>query len=591
MRTNIITLIALLLNAVVLLGQSFNPSRSDTGALTGIPQESVFLQYNESLVFSGDRLLYKFYCLDKINRALTNISKIGYVSLINKEGEAVFTHKVRLTSGTGYGDFFVPTSIPTGSYKLLGYSEWMKNFGSDNFFQANIHIINPYQSTSETYLEQPLDSSQPIVSKIRKSNSTMAVEDTESAYVSVGLDKSVAGQREKITLDIVGKDESVNAGSYAISVRRVDSVPSPTQISSEAFFKNFLKEERGRVALNKDETNIPEIRGEVISGTIVNKETKLPVQGQRISLSLPGEDFLLKVATSDDKGRFWFIVDREYDNNRAALEVLSDDWESYELKMDAEKIDVEQTEFEDFVLSKRMKEYILEKSIQNQIENAYQEIKSDSILVADHVEPFYRKFATVYDLDDYTRFNRLDETIVEVVDQVSIRKLNNGERVFEVRPEEGFTSHSLLPMVFVDGLFIKRHEDFMDFSAKKIKTISFSRDKIIVGAKTFQGVISFKTIEGGFYQDFYTPHTTSLELFKPEAQKEYFTQSYSGDKSRERVPDFRNQLLWEPNLDLSKGSKEIVFYTSDLGGTYELVLEGFTSTGKPVSVNRTFFVR
>lgn len=585
MKKLTITIILLTLVSLGLKAQS-----ATNANIANIPQESVYLHYNESFLFSGEHLLYKFYSLDNANRKLSSISKMGYVALVDKDGNTVFKHKVRLTSGAGYGNFFVPTSVPTGSYRLLAYSEWMKNFGKEHYFQSDIHIVNPYQTTPESYLEKPLDSLQPIVpnkSTLVPLNTNVA--EVNSAFVSLTIDKPTAGKRERVSLNISGIDDAANNGNYAISVRKMDSFSAPAQVPSEMFYKKFLKKGSTRVKAGNN-AKIPELRGETITGVIRNKETKLPVKDQRVSLSLPGDKYLFKVANSDSEGRFRFILDREYDNATAAVQVLSNDWDLYEISMDDEIIDAKGMEFADFVLTKEMKDYMLEKSIQNQIENAYQEVKADSIIPANHVQPFYRKFTTVYDLDDYTRFNSIQETIVEVVDQVAVRKLDNGDQAFEVRPEIGYTDASLLPMVFVDGLFIKRHQDFMDYSAKKIKTISFSRDKVILGSQLFQGIISFKTIEGGFYNDFYTPHIVNVELFKPQSKKEYFTQVYDAEGSQDRIPDFRHQLLWVPNLDISGGKKEIMFYTSDVTGNYELVLEGFTSTGKPVSIKKQIVV-
>ncbi|WP_222984298.1 hypothetical protein [Flagellimonas meishanensis] len=561
---------------------------NSTGKLNNMPQEAVYLQCNEALVFSGENLLYKFYCMDRGTKSLSHISKIGYVTLVDRQGDVVFSHKLHLESGKGYGDFFVPTSLPTGSYKLLGYSEWMKNMPHENFFQTDLYIVNPYQPLPAAYLEKPMDSLDSLASpEPRKTMVYKAPEQKGSAHITLNLDKDVVGKRQKAALTIRSSDKAASTGSYSISVRKLDSLPMPSQISSETFVEKQLNKVWSN-NLNKS-TQLPELRGDVISGTIKLKETGLPVENQRISLSLPGNKYLLNVTTSNADGKFRFIVNREYDNLEGALQVLSDDWDKYDIVLDGENQQFDSLDFSEFKLSKEMEQRILQKSIQNQIENAYREVKLDSIVPASHVEPYYRKFTETYDLDDYTRFNSIPETIIEVVDQVGVRRLDDGTRVFEVRPEEGYTDRNLLPMVFVDGLFIKRHEDFMGYSAKKVKSISFSREKVLLGSQMFQGMISFKTIEGDFYSDFYTPHIINVDLFKPEPEKVYHNQDY-GDKENQRIPDFRHQLFWEPDLDLSNGPKEIVFYTSDVPGIYQLVLEGFTSTGNPVSVKERLVV-
>ncbi len=589
---NISIVFVLLLSSATVFGQLSNSK--GVNSFENLPKERVYVHHNESLLFSGEYLRYKVHCIDKSTKAASEISKIAYVSLIDNDGKTVFTHKVRLSQGSGYGDFFIPTSVPTGSYKLLGYSEWMKNFEVSGFFQTDMHIINPYQVTTASYLEPKKDSLQEAMDVQMSSapnNLTIENKAVKSAFLDLNLDKSVVGKREKVTVTISTDNLAARGGDYTISVRKVDSVSAPEQISSLSFYNNYVLKGTNALTPGDKITHLPELRGEVISGSIRDKESKQPIEGQRISLSLPGDKYLLKVATSDANGRFKFITKREYDNVNAALQILSDDWDKYEVILDSPDLDIKVTDFSDFKLSKKMNAYILEKSIQNQIENAFREKRSDAILPAEHLAPYYREFTANYDLDDYTRFNSLQETIVEVVDQVSIRRLNNGERVFEIRPAEGFTDLSMLPMVFVDGLFLKRHEDFMDYSAKKVKSISFSRDKVMLGSQAFQGVLFFKTMEGGFYDDFYAPHIKNVELFKPQPRKTYFTQEYSEDGGDNRIPDFRHQLLWNPKLNISDGQKEVIFYTSDVTGAYELVVEGFTSIGNPVSVKERFTVK
>nr|WP_299385483.1 hypothetical protein [Allomuricauda sp.] len=587
MRNSILTWVVGLVISTAGLGQGSNTSAGSVA--NKIPQERVFVQLNESLLFSGEHLLYKVYGMDTQQRKLTSISKMAYVSLVDKNGTAVFTHKIRLEDGVGYGDFFVPTSIETGSYKLLGYSEWMKNLGVDAYFNMDVHVINPYQPIPEAYLERKLDSAAiGVTQRTRPTVSEQNSLETTNDLVQVKLNKDILGLREQLTLDLSTNDSDVQNGNYALSVRRVEDMAAPATPTAVSFVGKYLT---GDLQAGNTVGSLPELRGEMVSGTILDKDTKQPVEQVRVSLSLPGKDYLFKVVVSNKEGRFSFLFDQEYENVTGAIQILADNWDAYEIVMDEPQQNYGSVEVSEFKVSKEMEDYILQKSIQNQIENGYKSIKSDSIIPAQHELPYYRKFTVAYDLDDYTRFNSIQETIVEVVDQLSVRRLDNGERAFEIRPEQGFTDLALLPMVFVDGLFIKRHEDFMDYSAKKIKSIHFSRNKVILGPQVFQGVLSFKTIDGNFYNDFFTPHIVNLDLFKPQPKKMHFAQQYNSGTAQDRIPDFRHQLLWIPNLDLSSGSKTLDLYTSDVAGEYELILEGFSSIGKPVSVKRRFTVQ
>lgn len=592
MKKNKSFLLVVLLSVFVCYGQSVQTiDNKNIKELKSIPQESVYIHYNKSLLFSGESLTYKFYCFDNAKKRLSAISKIGYVSLISKDGQSVFNHKISLDSGLGYSDFFIPTSVPTGSYKLLGYSEWMKNGEVELFFQSDIRIINPYEKLPEDYIDRTIDS---IIPTHNTSNNVImnTVEEKNSdRFLQLTIDKSNVGKREKIQMHISAVTENAEKGSYSLSVQKIDPIASPAKVSSEKFFTDFVRREVNKSLTQKSKTSLPELRGELISGSIIDKTTKLPVKNQKISLSLPGENYLFKVAISNEMGEFHFNFNEKYDNTSAMIQVLSDEWDQFEIIMDDKKLDYKAISFEDFVLSQSLKDHILERSIQNQIENSYQEVKSDSVVSASHIVPFYRKLSTVYNLDDYTRFNGIPETIVEVIDQVGTRNLINGDKVFEVRPEIGLPNDNLLPMVFVDGLFIKRHQDFMSYSAKKVKSISFSREKYLLGTQTFQGIVLFKTIGGNYSEDFYTPHIINIDLFKPQPDKQYFAQKYSEGKKQERIPDFRNQLLWLPNIKVSNAGEDFSFFTSDVTGDYEVVLEGYTLTGKPVTIKKKITVK
>jgi predicted glycosyltransferase involved in capsule biosynthesis len=76
----------------------------------------------------------------------------------------------------------------------------------------------------------------------------------------------------------------------------------------------------------------------------------------------------------------------------------------------------------------------------------------------------------------------------------------------------------------------------------------------------------------------------------PQVNKKYFKQVYN-DSEFNRIPDFRNQLLWYPNLTLNTNETQISFYTSDVTGDFEICIEGFTERGKPVSEKQFISVK
>ena len=73
-----------------------------------------------------------------------SISKIGYVEILDKNNRPVLQEKISLKPGEADGSLIVPGyDLPTGTYKFRAYTNWMKNFGPEYFFEKAIRIINP----------------------------------------------------------------------------------------------------------------------------------------------------------------------------------------------------------------------------------------------------------------------------------------------------------------------------------------------------------------------------------------------------------------------------------------------------------------
>ena len=132
----------------------------------------------------------------------------------------------------------------------------------------------------------------------------------------------------------------------------------------------------------------------------------------------------------------------------------------------------------------------------------------------------------------------------------------------------------------------------MSYSSKEIKTIGYSKENIFIGSLRFQGILSITTIDGDFYQNFYKGYQKEINLFKPQKKSVYFKQDYEDSSYTEwnRIPDYRRQLLWMPELKFDK-NEVIEFYASDIGGNYMITLEGFSSKDVPISISKMFYVK
>jgi hypothetical protein len=582
-------LIFLLASQNLIYSQHILKDQEDVKWYKSIHQERIFVHHNTSLLFTGEYLYYKLYCINSSSNNLSKTSKIGYVELIGENGTVVFRHKINLENGLGQGDFFVPTSIPSGNYKLLAYTQWMRNGVGNNFFSSDISIINPYKGNQSEVLESMDEQSGSLnVQQIKGSYQTNTPENNEKDGIAIRLLSKSYNNRSKVIVDIIGLKGVHSFGNYSISVRKVDTIQiqqAPTSSSYNEIFRNNESQDK---SIN-DEIFMPEFKGEMITGRVINSKTKKPSISKDVAISIADNESVLDITTTNENGVFFFHLSSGYNGDNAIFQVIDDNPKNYEIELNAHQpIVYTNLKFNQFKINAKMKDLILERSINNQIQNGFFGVKPDTIKSIAPDVPFFGNHQDVYNLDDYVRFPTVNETVIEIIEHAWTRKNEKGQRELVVRGREfdPYFGSKLPPLVMVDGIFIQNHENILAYKTSKVERISVLRDEYYYGSVVYKGVISIKTFKGEFSKEFNDPYLEKAQLFKPRAKKNYFNQSYEESSSFEssRIPDFRQQLIWIPDFELDESKKAIEFFTSDLNGIYEISLEGFTNQGIPVSV-------
>ncbi|MEN7549926.1 TonB family protein [Rapidithrix thailandica] len=105
-----------------------------------LPQEKVYLHFDKPFYKPGDDLWFKAYLRNGSNLQASQTSEIIYVELINPKG--TIEKELRLVAQNGWtkGDFHLDESSPGGMYKVKAYTQWMKNFGEDLFFEKDLQV-------------------------------------------------------------------------------------------------------------------------------------------------------------------------------------------------------------------------------------------------------------------------------------------------------------------------------------------------------------------------------------------------------------------------------------------------------------------
>lgn len=566
----------------VAAGQSNVSNSIYSNLIKDIGTEGVYVHYNTNLLFTGEYLHFKLYALSKKDQSLSKTSKIAYVELLDGEGERKIIQKVKLVEGMGQGDIFVPTNLDSGHYTFVAYTTYMKNWPSDTFFADDVVVLNPYTNDQKVFWESKGKDS--LDDGLRNLNKE--ARKTLSKDLGLTLDKSQYGKREKVRLEVESK--SNNYGIYSISVRKLSKeLTYGDRISPVDYTKNYR-------LVDLDEASndyLPDLRGEMVAGHL-SSNSGLQTMNKKVVFSLPGNQYSFKMVTTDSEGKFRFSLHSENLDTESIFQVWGVDKDQYSVEVaPVPELNLSKRPSKRFVLNKGMKKLIEERSTHNQIENAYFNSKPDTVKLNNNFIPIYGNDFIEYNLDEYTRFPTFRETLVEIVDNAWIASNNEGEENIFVRDFEATNMDvGYNPLIIVDGILLQNHKDLIDYDIKKVETIRLARNQYVVGGQIFQGVFDVKTFDSDFAENYQKTYLNEISLLRPKPQKKYFKQNY-GNKTFGTIPDFRQQLLWEPNLELGEPTTTLEFYTSDLEGEFEIVIEGFTARMQPVKAVTKFKVQ
>ena len=181
----------------------------------------------------------------------------------------------------------------------------------------------------------------------------------------------------------------------------------------------------------------------------------------------------------------------------------------------------------------------------------------------------------------------MGETFVEIIQYTSFRGKANEHKIniFGYSNETNFGDD---PLVLVDGVNVNDHEYVYNLDPKTVKSIHVIRDKYFLGGTTYQGIVDIKTFNTEV-SPVLTFNKYALELQKIEPFKSYFSEDYTAENEKirkNRIPDYRYQLLWLPKLEQSN----FEFFTSDVKGVYEIIIQGFQKNGNAVYISKSFEV-
>ncbi len=321
---------------------------------------------------------------------------------------------------------------------------------------------------------------------------------------------------------------------------------------------------------------LPEFNGHLVTGKI--NQTNL----SEIYLTISNTHQQFYTTVNDSTGRFIFNTKDFYGSNEIIVQTNSN--------IDTTSILSIQSPFSEkhtafaypkLTIAPSLLNDLQKHSFGMQVQNVYlsDRLKKLHPLALDSVK-FYGKPYKTYYLDDYVRFNLMEDVLREYVRETFVTK-SLKRFVINILGTPNLLEGE--PLILVDGAPYFNTNRVMEVDPKKIKKLDIIRDNYYYGAAMFSGIINFTSYKPNIAALEINPNAVVLDYEGMQLQREFYSPSYeSPEKKGSRLPDFRNLLFWSPSTLISEnGVAKLDFYTADQPGTYIGVVNGLSKTGVP----------
>lgn len=535
---------------------------SKTSAVSG---ETIRLFTDQNIYCVNEKIYFtaEYSCANELDSLAW--SNVLYVELIKWNGNKLVQMKLNLTRPGTSGVIIIPGNLLSGNYYLRAYTKWMRNFSASDYACLHVKIVNPFRPETD---EGPSEISGPATTA-----ELSVVQKILIKGVKCTMGKNEYKKREKAEVDFQLNDKKFfDINRYYISVARVGTIDTADHLCKP----EFTSEE-------SDLSNIeylPEIRGITISGKIIDKSTKLPQKDIYVSLSEPKHGEYFSIYKTNNQGRFVFslpymqgphdfFIQSEYSGSLSSEILIDNGFCNKPVKLPYIAFKLNEGEI-------HLLKYL---AIDQQLSEKFL-FNKDTLSDSQHAEteplPFYGSKKIVYYTEKYIELPNIEEFINEIIHEATIVK-ENGETSL-ISMKRTYLSNCP-PLILLDNVHVNNDDQLLKIPLNRIEKVEvINRDYVVAGMR-YYGIISVYSKNKNF---------AGLDLNKNSM---FFTYDLFSDRNTgydynvrsndSRIPDRRNLLYWNPDIQLSADKKTTIsFYTSDSGGDYIVYIRGKNSKDK-----------
>jgi len=611
-RPLLLLVICLLVHPLTGRGEAFIQSRTEGYPIFSSEPpagEKIFVHSDREEYIAGEKIWFQVYLINAQSGRLTSTSNLAYVEILNSENRPVIQKRIRLEEGCGPGEAILPDTLSSGSYLLRAYTGAMKYFMPDGCFMKRINIYNALRP--ETYLgfggagedrnsepaSTPGTVARQISDTLAAAVKTAALQNSYTpAAGKVPVEMSSpdsCGTREKIILEFdIRNNGSASAGAARLSIAVAPLTgnhgPDIASVMTQQSPGMTVREEMLSYGFEKEY--------HLIHGRLFNRNTQMPDSGKYLFLSIPGKNAVFSYSRTDGDGRFSFSIPADRVTRELIIqpEVVNPD----------NTIRIESSfsgEYPGFITGAGTSpegslKQVSQMKVNYQVSRIYETENSvpspEPLTAAKQVKSFYGIPDISLDLNDFIRLPVMQEVFYELVPGVTLREKRPGYEITVADPYYDVV-YEQPPITFIDGVVVSDPAVIARLDPDHVERIDVIRDRYVVGDYIFFGLVNVITNEGDYSRVSLPGHAVRLPYRVADPVRKFYSPDYStAERRRDRTPDFRNTLCWEPSVTPSgDGKYRVEFWSSDVAGDYEINLQGVTDDGDPVSFRKVIKIK
>ena len=526
-------------------------------SFAGYAQERVYVSTDKECYVAGEDLWYSLYCKDEAGGEYSQLSDVAYLQFVSNDGVAAL-HKGALVGGRGCGKFQIPLDLPTGNYMIVAYTA---HYGGESTGEYNGKVISVFNTLT--------------ASKVK--DGVVQLKDAPVLEAGVHADKHLVVEAGK------------GNGRYVpVKVRNVSDAPVHVNISVyhndeltklSGRYNNLLLLHRGGGFQKVDGV---EYAGEIVAVKVKGRKGE-SAEGKYVFMSGIGNTDDVYMAKVGEDGVAELHTGNIMGRRDLVFEVAGDTSVAYNVEILQDRYRHSVSQIPVLGLGEQMDKALKERGRRMQISRMF---VPDTLFDMERVKDKMFEGNTsriVYNLDDYTRFQNLEETLREYVKYARVRK-NGVEPEIKVIWEENGR-----PLVLLDGVPVNDHSIVLSLDQHLVKQIAVYPVRYMLNHFMYDGIVSFVTYKGDM-GGVKLPKNMSVVGFDGVS----WPLAILGGKkdSWEGHPNFMSTIYWNPIVEIPAGGEfEFNCTLPQYKGEFNIVVEGVDKAWNEVYGTGKFDVR